>query len=206
METENYKNRNYFSYIAILIWLIFMIIALIVILSPKLELGDSVISSKEPIPIELGIINIDGSNLYLFDETRKNIMVYDEEGNSIANYNFTFSGSVRVVELNETEEFLVVYYYRIHKFYKISFSGEVIDIRDNDNGYIDEYLVIDDEYQNYKLENNLLRYSVYNDEVLIYTKFSLLPIIILGAILFFIGMGLSVKNIRKYKQINKSIE
>lgn len=198
--------KKSFSFIVIFVWFIFIIVALTVILRPKLELGDSVLSSKDPIPIELGIINIGGSNLYLYDETRKNVLVYDDEGNNIANYNFAFSGSVKIVEVNEIDEYLVVYYYRIHKFYEIDFSGEVIDIRDNSSGFIDDYLEIDGDYQNYKLENNLVWYSVYSDEELIFTKISLLPIIMLGVILFFIGMGLSVRNIRKYRQSKNNVE
>lgn len=200
MQEEKVNKVNYVGYLSLLVLVIFLVIAFTVILKPELSVGDDVSLESDPLPIELAILDYTGNNLYLFDETRKNLMVYDNNGNNIANYGFTFSGTVKVTEINEDEEFFIVYYYRIHKYYKVSFAGIIENSIDDDIGYIDEYLNTKNVVDTYKIENNVFWYSVYNGNNLIISRVSLLPIIVLSILVFFSGMLLSRK--RKQRQKN----
>lgn len=201
MKENNNRGKNFVAYIVLFIWLSFMIIAFTLILKPEIELGDSVFRSSDYIPIELGIVECDCVNLYLFDSTRKKIMVYDSEGDNIANYDFSFSGTVRVTDIDEEDETIVVYYYRIHKFYDVSFDGEVISIRNDDIGYIDDYLEISENANDYIIQNNFLWYSVYLNQELLFRRVSLLPIVLMSISLFFGGIIFSVKRIKSKKEV-----
>ncbi len=200
MKEKNVANRNFIAYLVLFVWLSFMIIAFAVILKPELELEDSVSHSNDYIPIELAIIECDCINLYLFDNTRKKVMVYDSEGDNIENYDFSFSGTVRIVDINEEEEIITVYYYRIHKFYEVSFNGDVISIQNDNVGYIDDYLSTSDNSGDYNIRNDFLWYSVYLNEDLLFRRVSMLPIILMSIVVFFGGMAYSVKQIKRKRE------
>lgn len=198
---DDSRNKNIIVFLVLFVWLSFLVVAFTVILRPTLELGEIVYSSKDQNPINLGIVECDCENLYLFDRTRKNLMVYDSTGDNIANYDFTFSGTVKIVEINEQDRVIVVYYYRIHKYYEVNFEGEIISVRQDEVGYIDDYLEISNSAGDYNIQNNFLWYSIYLNQELLFNKVSLLPIVLMSIVIFFVGMAYSVKQIRKKRKV-----
>jgi hypothetical protein len=139
--------------------------------------------------------------LYLFDQTRKKLSVYDKQGANLANYDFSFSGTVRIITIDETEQKLVVYYYRISKFYFIDFSGEVVNIIDDNVGYVYTHLEITKQVGSYEVKNNIFWYSIQQDGANIFTKASGLPYVITATLVFFSGLLLSLKHYKHKSDI-----
>jgi hypothetical protein len=191
------QRRNYSSYLVIIIFFGFLVGTLRVVVKPELKMGDNVSLNATPTPLELGIVDCDCENLFLFDQTRKKLSVYNKQGVNLANYDFSFSGTVRIITIDETEQKLVVYYYRISKFYFIDFSGEVIDIIDDNVGYVNTHLEIEKQVGNYEVRNNIFWYSVQQDGVNMFNRVSGMPVVIAAAIVFFSGILFSLKRLRQ---------
>ena len=199
------KNRFYKFLVLPLILIIFSIYVVIfirVVIEPKLEIGDT-IDVKETLPtINLDIIDVDTLNLYLFDELNNAIIVYDDHGELISIYEFTYCASIAVIDIDEANETIKVYYYRIHVYYTIDFSGKIIDIEVDDKPRPDDKLDILNTNGSYEIKNRFFWYDIYKDSVLEIRRLSILPIII-GSILIFIGgMLFSIRQI-KVDQKNK---
>jgi len=149
------KRRNFSSYFVLIIFFGFLVGTIRVVVKPELKIGDNISLNETPIALELGIVDCDCENLYLFDQSRKKLSVYNNQGANVANYDFSFSGTVRIITIDETEQNLVVYYYRINKFYFIDFSGEVDNIIDDNVGYVYTHLEIKKQVGSYEVKNNI---------------------------------------------------
>lgn len=191
------KRRNFSSYFVLIIFFGFLVGTIRVVVKPELKIGDNISLNETPIALELGIVDCDCENLYLFDQSRKKLSVYNNQGANVANYDFSFSGTVRIITIDETEQNLVVYYYRINKFYFIDFSGEVDNIIDDNVGYVYTHLEIKKQVGSYEVKNNIFWYSIQQDGVSIFNKASGLPYVITAALVFFSGILFSLK---RYKQ------
>ena len=198
MDKKRSNDRNYVSYLVILIFVGFIFTMVSIIAKPEIKVGDNVSLQKTPIALELGIVDCDCDRLYLFDQTRKKLTVYNNDGISIENYDFSFSGTVKIVDIDEVDHQLTVYYYRVHKFYVIDFSGEVISIIDDDIGYVDNYLKVNNEVGSYKIENNFFWYSIQQDEAVLINRISYMPFIVAAVLIFFGGM---IVSLRRYKGV-----
>lgn len=192
------KRRNYSSYLVLIIFFGFLVGTIRVAIKPELKIGDNISLNETPIALELGIVDCDCENLYLFDQTRKKFSVYNNQGVNIANYDFSFSGTVRIISIDETEQRLVVYYYRINKFYFIDFSGEVANIIDDNIGYVYTHLEIKKQVGSYEVNNNIFWYSIQQDGVNIFNKVSGIPFVITAVLVFFSGILFSLKRYKRY--------
>jgi hypothetical protein len=195
MEERKISKFNYIAVPVIAVWLIAIIYMITPIFQSTLELGHSTLGKSYATPVKLDIVNAGDQYLYFYDKTRENLLIYSKDGERINTYNFKNSGSVQIVSINENNEFFWVYYNRKRTFYKIDFSGEVIDTHYNGTNSTVNSLDFDNEYQEYIIKNDFLHYSIYNEDELVFKINSWQPLIVLGVIVFFGGMMFSLKHI-----------
>lgn len=200
------KNRFYKFLLLPLMFIIFsiyMTLVVRVLVEPKLEIGKTIDVKENLATINLGIINVDASNIYFFDKLNNAILVYDDQGELLSIFDFTYGASIAVIDIDEIKETIKVYYYRIRVYYTINFSGEIIDIEQDDSPRPEFKYEITDKKGEYEIKNRIFWYDVYKDSVLEIRRISILPIII-GSILIFIGgMLCSIKQINGDSKSNK---
>ncbi len=196
MEGDTIKNKlksvNILGISAILVWFIYIITAISAMLTPNPEVGSNLLIDKDILPIDLRIVECDCENIYLFDNVRNKLFVYDKNGENTLNFDFRNSGSIQIIDINESERQLTVFYSGLRKNYLISFSGEVMSITDSSlyntevQNYVGEYSVF----------NYFFWYSVHSDEGLLTKRISMQPFLVIGIFVFFGGLLSSHKRLR----------
>jgi hypothetical protein len=202
------KRTHLQSVLVLAIGLLFVYSGLKTVFVPTPVVGDNISTSNSRVPIDLAIVNVDGihSNIYLYDTIRNNLYIYDENGEGIINIETISPGSVNVVEVNETEEYVRLQYLREDIIITVNFYGEVMNFEEVERDYNEEELELSSSYGDYKLKNRLFFYTLFNGDERIIVKLSLLPLVITGIIVFFGSLFLSQKQLQKDISEGKEIK
>lgn len=161
------------------------------------KVGDSVISLKNVIPIGFQIIPVGEENIYLFDELKNCVFIYQKDGSLVGIYNFNNGGGFEFAEADEDKDVFIVINSR--KATSVSFNGEILSIEKYESGALEaktswNAFNYDNEYNSFKVNNYFFFYSVYNNDELLFRKASLLPLVIFGLLTYFGGLIYFMKN------------
>jgi hypothetical protein len=180
----------------LLVWAGFIYFVLNAAFQPILEIGDQIKVKASTNTVLLEMIETETENIYLYDDLSQTIHVYDNSGNYGTSYDFTFSGSIEIIDIDEDEEIFTVYFNRINKFYRIDFSGEVLDIAADNDGIAIEPLNMVRSNNGITIKNYFIFYDIYISPENQFRIYSFLPVVILGGVIFLIGMLYSVKQVK----------
>ena len=167
-----------------------------------IEQGDNILISHSPVPIEFKLLETsDLENIYIYDETRMNLYVYDHEGNELYVYDLPSISTINVVNISEESETITFYYHRLNTYLVLEFQGNIFLMQEYPADHIPDEINYTDSNDRLEINKNLLWYSVFLNEDLLFRKVSMLPIILISFGVFFGGMAYSIKQINRTRKV-----